>query len=152
MDRNKLFLSQMEALLAGDDWQITSLSNAAALLKESVEDINWAGFYVVKEHELALGPFQGKLACTHIALGKGVCGTAALENKTQMVADIRQFAGYIACDGETRSEIVVPLHDKTGSVIGVLDIDSKTEGRFSEDDRVLLEAAARIIEKAISEK
>lgn len=139
----------MEALLSKNDWLITNLANGAALLKEGIEDVQWAGFYLVRKNELVLGPFQGKTACTQISFGKGVCGTAVSENKTLRVADVRQFRGYIACDSGTQSEIVVPLRDKAGAVWGVVDIDSETPGRFSESDQRVLEAVAKTIEEAV---
>lgn len=141
-----LLIQQTQALLSKDDWLITNLSNAAALLKQSLNDVNWAGFYLLKGKELLLGPFQGKTACTRIPLGKGVCGTAALQNQTLRVDDIRQFQAYIACDSSTRSEIVIPIHSKNGTVVGVLDIDSASENRFSEKDRNTLEKIAQVIE------
>ena len=146
---NEQLIDQMHSLLSEEDWFITNLSNGAALLKEEIEDINWAGFYLVKGNELALGPFQGKTACTRIPFGKGVCGTAALENKTLRVADTRLFQGHIACDCDSRSEIVVPLRSEAGTVIGVMDIDSTSVGRFSESDQRILESAAQTVERAI---
>ena len=140
---------QMEALLSRDDWVVTNLSNGAALLMDAVGGINWAGFYLVRENMLALGPFQGKPACTRIPLEKGVCGVAAAENRTLRVADTGAFPGYIACDSATRSEIVVPLHDRNGAVLGVMDIDSASPARFTEDDQRILEAVARAVERAI---
>ena len=159
--------SYVEAMIDKKDWYITNLSNAAACLYQQMEDVSWVGFYLIApkngeafdvagsagntDVELILGPFQGKVACTHIALGKGVCGVSAEEDKTLIVPDVSKFAGYIACDSEARSEIVVPLRDATGKVIGVLDIDSNTEGRFSEadDESRDLEECARLISEII---
>lgn len=141
---------QIKSLLSSEDWYITNLANGSALLMQEMEDINWAGFYLAQGNELVLGPFQGKAACTHIPLGKGVCGTAAIENKTLRVEETRLFRGHIACDCNTRSEIVVPLHDEAGAVIGVMDIDSTTVGRFSKEDQSILEETARVIEKVLA--
>ncbi len=146
-----LMCRQLESLSEGVEWDITVLSNAAALIWDSLEDINWAGFYLMKEGKLLLGPFQGKPACTVIEIGKGVCGTAAAEDKTQLVKNVHEFPGHIACDSASNSEIVVPLHSGD-SVCGVLDIDSPHLGRFSEEDREGLEAFARILESAITIK
>lgn len=146
-----LMCRQLESLSEGVSWDITVLSNAAALIWDSLEDINWAGFYLMKEGKLLLGPFQGKPACTVIEIGKGVCGTAAAEDKTQLVKNVHEFPGHIACDSASNSEIVVPLHSGD-SVCGVLDIDSPHLGRFSEEDREGLEAFARILESAITIK
>ena len=146
-----LMCRQLESLSEGVEWDITVLSNAAALIWDSLEDINWAGFYLMKEGKLLLGPFQGKPACTVIEIGKGVCGTAAAEDKTQLVKNVHEFPGHIACDSASNSEIVVPLHSGD-SVCGVLDIDSPHLGRFSEEDREGLEAFVHILESAITIK
>ena len=113
-----------------------------------MEDINWAGFYIMEKGKLVLGPFQGKPACIEIPVGRGVCGTAVAEQKTQLVFDVHQFPGHIACDSASNSEIVIPLF-KEGRVWGVLDIDSPFVGRFTEEDKAGLEALAHILEKAI---
>lgn len=125
----------------------TALSNAAASLKQHLPDINWAGFYLLRGEELVLGPFQGLPACTRIALGKGVCGTAARERRTLVVPDVEKFPGHIACDSASRSEIVVPLivNDR---VLGVLDIDSPSLARFTDADRVGLEKVAAVLLKS----
>lgn len=136
---------QLESLSEGVGWDITVLSNAAALIWDTLEDINWAGFYLMKDGRLLLGPFQGKPACTVIEVGKGVCGTAVAEDKTQLVKNVHEFPGHIACDSASNSEIVVPVHAE-GSVYGVLDIDSPLLGRFSEEDRDGLEAFVRVLE------
>ena len=146
-----LMCRQLESLSEGVSWDITVLSNAAALIWDSLEDINWAGFYLMKEGKLLLGPFQGKPACTVIEIGKGVCGTAAAEDKTQLVKNVHEFPGHSACDSASNSEIVVPLHSGD-SVCGVLDIDSPHLGRFSEEDREGLEAFVHILESAITIK
>lgn len=140
-------LSQLTSLLEGECNCIANLANASALLYERLSDINWAGFYLLHGQELVLGPFQGKIACVHIPLGKGVCGSAAAENKALIVENVHEFPGHIACDSASNSEIVIPLH-ANGQVVGVLDIDSPLLGRFSKSDREVLEQAARIIESS----
>ena len=138
-------LNQQLAALIGDERDfIANAANMAALLFHQLADLNWAGFYLVKNGELVLGPFQGKPACIRIALGRGVCGTAAASGETQVVADVHAFPGHIACDADSRSEIVVPLI-RDGTVIGVLDLDSPKPGHFDEDDKAGLEAAARLL-------
>lgn len=139
---------QLEALTEGVPYKIANLANAAALLWEHLDRINWAGFYIMDDGKLVLGPFQGKTACIVIPVGKGVCGTAVAENATQLVADVHQFPGHIACDAASNSEIVVPIR-VGGKVWGVLDIDSPEFGRFSEEDRAGLEAFARVLERAL---
>jgi GAF domain-containing protein len=139
---------QLEALTEGVPYKIANLANAAALLWERLDRINWAGFYIMEDGKLVLGPFQGKTACIVIPVGKGVCGTAVAENATQLVADVHQFPGHIACDSASNSEIVVPIR-VGGKVWGVLDIDSPEFGRFSEEDRAGLEAFARVLERAL---
>ena len=143
-----LMCRQLESLSEGVTWDITVLSNAAALIWDMLGDINWAGFYLMKEGKLLLGPFQGKPACTVIEVGKGVCGTAVAEDRTQLVKNVHEFPGHIACDSASNSEIVVPVHSGD-SVWGVLDIDSPDLGRFSEEDREGLEAFVRILESDI---
>ena len=142
---------QLESLSEGVDWDVTILANAAALLWESLEDINWAGFYIMRGGRLELGPFQGKTACTVIETGKGVCGTAAAEDRTRLVPDVHAFAGHIACDSASRSELVVPLHRK-GELYGVLDIDSPSKGRFTESDREDIEVFVRTLEEIMDKK
>ncbi len=140
--------AQLAALVEGVGHPIANLANAAALLWQSLEQINWCGVYILEGALLVLGPFQGKPACIEIPLGKGVCGTAAKLDQTQLVPDVHRFPGHIACDSASRSEIVIPLR-KDGRVIGVLDIDSPITDRFSEADREGLEAFARILEQNI---
>lgn len=135
---------QLEALLTGEEALIPNLANASALLYQALEDINWAGFYLWTGEELLLGPFQGMPACVHIAPGRGVCGTAAATMTTQRVADVHAFSGHIACDAASRSEIVIPLQ-KQGRLLGVLDIDSPSPGRFDETDQAGLERLARLL-------
>lgn len=134
---------QAQALLGGECDAVANAANLAALIWHSVPDLNWAGFYFARDGELVLGPFQGKPACARIAFGRGVCGTAAATRTTQLVADVHAFAGHIACDAASNSEIVVPLL-RGAEVIGVLDLDSPSRGRFDEDDRAGLERLAEI--------
>lgn len=129
------------------DW-LANISNASALLWLLLDDINWAGFYLYKNEELVLGPFQGKPACTHIPLGKGVCGTAAQTRNTQLVKNVHEFPGHIACDSASNSEIVVPII-KNDKLIGVLDIDSPIINRFDEKDKMHLEKFVSIIIKYV---
>lgn len=130
------------------DW-LANLSNASAVLWLLLDDINWAGFYLYKNEELILGPFQGKPACTHIKKGKGVCGTAAEKKETQLVKNVHEFPGHIACDSASNSEIVIPII-KNDKLIGVLDIDSPILNRFNEDDKVGLEKFVSIIVKYVN--
>ena len=136
---------QLAALVHGVPHRIANLSNAAALLYNTLPDLNWAGFYLMENGLLVLDPFQGKPACIEIQVGRGVCGTAAAEDRTQLVYDVHQFPGHIACDSASNSEIVVPIHGD-GRIVGVLDIDSPRVGRFTEEDRVGLEAFVRVLE------
>ncbi|AQP36173.1 GAF domain-containing protein [Vibrio anguillarum] len=124
---------QAVALVESETDLIANLANLSALFNMELEDLNWVGFYLIKEEQLVLGPFQGKPACVRIPLGKGVCGTAAATNRIQRVYDVHEFAGHIACDAASNSELVVPF-SINGQVVGVLDIDSPTIGRFSEID------------------
>jgi len=147
MDYNELN-SQLEALISGCSYLVSNLSNASALLYEKLENINWAGFYLMEDGRLILGPFQGKVACIEIPVGKGVCGTAVLEDRTQLVRNVHEFPGHIACDSASNSEIVIPLH-KDGKVWGVLDIDSPLLSRFDEEDRIGLERFCSIMESVL---
>lgn len=144
----KLLAKQAEELARAEPWYVPLLSNASALLYDTLPDLNWAGFYLLWEGRLVLGPFQGKVACIHIDLGKGVCGTAAGENRTVLVPDVHRFPGHIACDSASNSEIVVPLH-AGGRVVGVLDLDSPRLERFTREDREGLETFVNVLEGAI---
>ncbi len=144
----KLMNSQLKSLSEGVVWDVTILSNAAALLWDSLKDINWAGFYLFRGSRLELGPFQGKPACTVIEIGKGVCGTAVAEDRTQLVKNVHDFLGHIACDSASNSEIVVPVH-AGGKIYGVLDIDSPILARFDEEDKAGLEEFVRILESIL---
>lgn len=142
----RLLCAQLVELGKAEGWYVPLMANAAALLYESMADLNWAGFYLMRGGRLVLGPFQGKTACIHIPLEKGVCGAAAREDRTQRVADVHAFPGHIACDSASRSEIVVPIH-REGKVVAVLDVDSPRLDRFSEADQAGLEAFAGVLEE-----
>jgi L-methionine (R)-S-oxide reductase len=135
---------ELSGLIAGETDLIANLANASALIYHSLPDLNWTGFYLLKEGELVVGPFQGKPACVRIAMGKGVCGTAALNRATVIVRDVHEFPGHIACDSASNSEIVVPLL-RGQELVGVLDLDSPKLSRFDESDREGLEKLARIL-------
>ena len=144
----EILCEQLESLAESDQWFLPVLANASALLYTQLPRLNWAGFYLIRNGELQLGPFQGKPACTRIPIGKGVCGTAVKEKCIQRVADVHAFPGHIACDSASSSEIVLPIcHD--GEIIGVLDIDSPVTGRFSSDDEEGLKQIVRVIEDHI---
>ena len=144
----KALNAQLKALTDGIPYKTANLANASALLWEHLDTINWAGFYMMEEGALVLGPFQGKTACIRIPVGKGVCGTAVAENATQLVPDVHLFPGHIACDCASNSEIVLPIH-VNGAVWGVLDIDSPSIGRFTEADREGLKLVVKILEKIL---
>lgn len=128
---------------------IANLANTSAVIYDELADINWAGFYIMQDGKLVLGPFQGKVACIEIKIGNGVCGTAVATDRTQLVRDVHEFAGHIACDSASESEIVIPLH-RNGSVWGVLDIDSPLKARFTETDRESLEKVAAVLEDMLA--
>ncbi|MED3984320.1 GAF domain-containing protein [Peribacillus simplex] len=140
----ELVQKQLLALIEDETNQIANLSNAAALLNQFLDEINWVGFYLYEEGQLILGPFQGLPACVRIPMGKGVCGTSAATEKTLRIEDVHQFPGHIACDAASRSEIVIPLM-KDGKLYGVLDIDSPVTDRFDEMDQQGLEKFAEIL-------
>jgi L-methionine (R)-S-oxide reductase len=139
---NDLIVAQAAALFDGERDPIANAANLASLIGTSIDDLNWSGVYIMRNGELVLGPFYGRPACVRIALGKGVCGTAAQKRETVVVADVNAFPGHIACDPASKSEIVVPLL-ANGSVIGVLDIDSPVVGRFGAHERELFERLAQ---------
>lgn len=143
----KLIHAQLKSLLEDEPYVIPNLSNTSALLNGALTDINWVGFYLIHNNELLLGPFQGKTACVHIPVGKGVCGTAVQKDEIQLIPDVHAFPGHIACDGASRSEIVIPIHNK-GQIVGVLDIDSPTAARFDAADQEGLLEAVKILEAA----
>ena len=142
-DLHAQLLEQARALLAGERDRTANAANLSSLVFHTLPDLNWAGFYWLKQGELVLGPFQGKPACVRIALGKGVCGTAARERRSIVVPDVNAFPGHIACDSASASEVVVPVV-AGGRVIGVLDLDSPVRGRFDEADARALEALVRV--------
>ena len=143
-------VKQTESLITGETNIIANMANISALLFTSLDDVNWAGFYLMDSpSELVLGPFQGNPACIRIPVGKGVCGTAAATAKTQLVEDVHAFAGHIACDAASNSEIVIPIL-KNGKVFAVLDIDSPSIARFSSDDQKGLEALAACFEAMLA--
>ena len=140
---------ELSALLHNETDLIANAANTASLIYHSLPGLNWSGFYLLKDGELVLGPFQGKPACVRIAIGRGVCGAAAERRETVVVPDVNAFPGHIACDSASQSEIVVPiLHD--GRLIGVLDIDSPVKGRFDDEDRTGCERLVRIFVEAIA--
>ena len=140
--------AQLEALIGDERDAIANLANAAALIWHTTPELNWAGFYLRRsENELVLGPFQGKPACIRIAVGKGVCGTAVARGASVVVDDVDAFPGHIACDGASRSELVVPIRH-AGRVVGVLDLDSPRVGRFTDADRVGFEGVVEVLERA----
>lgn len=142
----KMLSAKAEALAEDPKWDITVYANISALLYDELADLNWAGFYLLRDGELQLGPFQGKTACTRIPIGKGVCGTAVKEERVIRVEDVHDFPGHIACDSASESEIVLPIK-RDGRIVGVLDIDSTIKGRFSEEDEEGLKRIVESIEK-----
>ena len=142
----KELIMQVDALTAGVPHLVANLANASAAIWQEMDRINWAGFYLMEGGKLVLGPFQGKPACIEIAVGKGVCGTAVAERKTQLVEDVHQVPGHIACDCASNSEIVVPIY-KNGEVFGVLDIDSPYYARFTAEDQAGMEELVRVLER-----
>jgi len=141
-------IRQLDALIGDVPYEVANLANTAALLWQELPDLNWVGFYKMVEGALVLGPFQGKTACIRIPVGKGVCGTAVAEDRTQLVYDVHAFPGHIACDCASNSEIVVPIHVK-GKIWGVLDIDSPSIGRFSASDQEGLEKLVQVLEMVL---
>lgn len=147
-DQYEQLFKQLDALLEGENNLIANLSNASALLNTFLKEINWVGFYLMNEGELVLGPFQGLPACVRIPVGRGVCGTTVAKEQTMVVDDVHAFPGHIACDAASKSEIVIPLI-KNGVVIGVLDIDSPVEARFTAEDKDGLEKFVDVLLKHI---
>ena len=140
---------QLASLIEDETNLIAILSNTSALLNDNLDQINWVGFYLIENNELILGPFQGHPACVHISIGKGVCGTAVANNQTQLVDDVNTFPGHIACDANSKSEIVVPIH-VNNEIIGVLDVDAPITQRFIKDDQQGLEEIVSILEHQLS--
>lgn len=147
-NKYRLLIEQCESLIDGVDYLISNMANISALLWEEIKDINWVGFYILKDDVLCLGPFQGKVACTKIEIGKGVCGSAVKRDETILVENVHDFPGHIACDSQSNSEIVIPIHHN-GKIIGVLDIDSPIIGRFSSEDRIGLDNIVKVFEKSL---
>lgn len=148
LEEYELLIKQVDILIKDESDVIANMANISALLFDSLNDVNWVGFYRVISEELVLGPFQGKIACIRIPLSKGVCGAAAKENKTMRIANVHDFSGHIACDSNSNSEIVIPLFIN-GKVIAVLDIDSPIFDRFDENDQVGLEKIINVFENII---
>ncbi|MBP1683207.1 MAG: hypothetical protein H6Q27_771 [Ignavibacteriaceae bacterium] len=143
-EKYRLLISQVKSLLVGEDNLISNLSNLTAVLKDTFEKVSWVGFYLFDGNKLYLGPFQGKVACTNIEIGKGVCGTSALKRETIIVPDVNKFPGHIFCDGNSKSEIVVPLI-KNKKLLGVLDLDSHEYNSFKEVDKKYLEEICKFL-------
>ncbi|MBY6181396.1 GAF domain-containing protein [Staphylococcus haemolyticus] len=144
-----LLTEQLQSLIEDEQNLIAILSNTSAILNDNLDQINWVGFYLIENEELILGPFQGHPACVHIAIGKGVCGTAVAEDKTQLVKDVHAFPGHIACDANSKSEIVIPIH-VNDEIIGVLDIDAPITDRFTNEDKEGLEVIVKVLEKQLT--
>lgn len=144
----ELLIRQANEILDAEPWYVAAMSNISALIMESMDKLNWAGFYTVRENQLVVGPFQGKPACIHIPFGKGVCGSAVQKDEIQVVPDVHLFQGHIACDSASESEIVVPIHSR-GKIAAVLDIDSIEKNRFSEEDAQMLAELVKTMEKKI---
>ena len=148
MTNYKIVAQQLSALVDGVPYEVANLANASALLWQELPDINWVGFYKMTDGALVLGPFQGKPACIRIPVGRGVCGTAVAEDRVQLVYNVHDFPGHIACDCASNSEIVLPIH-VNGEIWGVLDIDSPLVGRFTETDQAGLEEIIGILEQIL---
>ena len=145
-----MLTKQLKSLIEDEHHLIAILSNTSALINDHLDQVNWVGFYLIEDNELILGPFQGHPACVHIEIGKGVCGTAVSEDATQRVSDVHQFPGHIACDANSKSEIVIPIH-VNDKIIGVLDIDAPIKDRFTWDDQEGLEQVVQILEKQLNQ-
>ena len=147
-DDRMALAAEARALVRGVPYLTANLANVAALIYNSVENVSWAGFYLLEEDKLVLGPFQGKPACIAIPLGRGVCGTAAAEDRVLRVDDVHEFPGHIACDPASRSELVIPLH-KDGRVFGVLDLDSEKKARFTRGDVEIFTSLVKALEEEL---
>jgi len=144
-EKYKLLDKQLKELLNPNDHELSNLSNLTSALKETFKKISWVGFYLYDKEKLYLGPFQGKVACTTIEIGKGVCGTAAAKKETIIVPDVDKFSGHIACDSDSKSEIVLPIINKNGKLFGVLDLDSSEYNSFNETDKIYLEDICKFL-------
>lgn len=143
----RILYTQLKGLIDGIPHITANLANASALLNQALTNINWVGFYILEGDTLILGPFQGKPACIEIKAGKGVCGTAVADDSVMLVEDVHEFPGHIACDSASNSEIVIPLHNSKGEVVGVLDIDSPALSRFDEEDKHGLLKFTKVLEQ-----
>ena len=148
MTNYKELTMQLRALTEGIPYRTANLANAAALVYHAMEDLNWAGFYLMEDGQLVLGPFQGKTACIMIPVGKGVCGAAVAAGQTQRVEDVHQFPGHIACDSASNSELVIPIR-RGDEIVGVLDLDSPSLNRFSPEDQEGLEEFVSVLEETV---
>lgn len=148
MTNYKELTMQLKALTEGIPYRTANLANAAALVYHAMEDLNWAGFYLMEDGQLVLGPFQGKTACIVIPVGKGVCGAAVETGRTQRVEDVHLFPGHIACDSASNSELVIPIR-RGGEIVGVLDLDSPSLGRFTQEDQEGLEEFVAVLEQTV---
>ena len=148
-EKYKLLIKQIKELLNRDDNLLTNLSNLTAALNQTFDKISWVGFYLYDKEKLYLGPFQGKVACTSIEIGKGVCGTAAANKETIIVPDVDKFPGHIVCDADSKSEIVVPIISNDGDLFGVLDLDSNQYNSFNETDKIYLEKICKFLVEEI---
>ena len=144
-EKYKLLIKQLKELLNRNDHELSNLSNLTSALKQTFSKISWVGFYLYDKEKLFLGPFQGKVACTTIEIGKGVCGTAAAKKETIIVPDVDKFSGHIACDSDSKSEIVLPIINKNGKLFGVLDLDSSEYNSFNETDKIYLEDICKFL-------
>ena len=145
---SEMLLQQAEGIIDAEPWYVAAMSNLSALIMESFDNLNWAGFYLIRGDELVVGPFQGKPACIRIPVGKGVCGTAIALDTMQVVPDVHMFPGHIACDSASESEIVIPIHHGD-RIMAVLDIDSVVKNRFSAEDAAVLSDLVRMMEQKL---
>jgi GAF domain-containing protein len=148
-EKYKLLLKQLKELLNPNEHELSNLSNLTAALKQTFSKISWVGFYLYDKEKLYLGPFQGKVACTTIEIGKGVCGTAAAKKETIVVPDVDKFSGHIACDSDSKSEIVLPIISKDGELFGMLDLDSSKYNSFNDTDKIYLEEICKFLVEEI---
>jgi len=148
-EKYKLLIKQLKELLNPNDHELSNLSNLTSALKQTFNKISWVGFYIYDKEKLYLGPFQGKVACTTIEIDKGVCGTAAAKRETIVVADVEKFSGHIACDSDSKSEIVLPIINRDGELFGVLDLDSSEYNSFNETDKIYLEEICKFLVEEI---
>jgi GAF domain-containing protein len=144
-EKYKLLIKQVKELLSADDDEVSNLSNLTAAINQTFKKVSWVGFYLFRNQKLILGPFQGKVACTAVEIGKGVCGTAAEKRETIIVEDVNKFPGHIFCDADSKSEIVVPIVKRDGSLYGVLDLDSTEYSSFNNSDKQYLEEICKFL-------